>query len=77
MKKYLQLALGLAALIAYGIFVCAGYFYARAETATEACGVDRLMQRVDALNGKTAAVEQFNCGRQQVLKSGQTVTLHT
>lgn len=52
MKIYLQLALSLAALIAYATFVCAVYSYARAETADEACGVDCLMQRVDALNGK-------------------------
>jgi len=55
MKIYLQLALSLAALIAYGTFVCAVYSFARAETANEACGVDCLMQRVDALNGKTAS----------------------
>jgi len=79
MKNYLQLALSLAALIAYGTFVCAGYFYARAETANEAYGVDCLMQRVDAVNGKTAAmkhaVEQLaEVGKP--IKSGQTVTLH-
>ena len=81
MKKYLQLALGLAALIAYGTFVCAVYSYARAETANEACGVDCLMQRVDALRGKTAAFEhtmgQLTTEVGKSIKSGQTVTLHT
>ena len=57
MKKYPQLALSLSALIAYGAVVCAGYFYARAQAANEACGVDCLMQRVDALSEKTAALE--------------------
>jgi hypothetical protein len=42
----------LAALIAYATFVCAVYSYARPEAANEACGVDCLMQRVDALNRK-------------------------
>jgi hypothetical protein len=54
MKRYLQLALSLAAFIAYATFVCAVYSFVRAETANEACGVDCLMRRVDALNGKTA-----------------------
>jgi len=80
-KKYLQLALSLAALIVYGTFVCAGYFYARAEVANEACGVDCLMQRVDALKGKTAAlehtVEQLTAEVDKSITSGQTVTLHT
>jgi hypothetical protein len=39
-------------LIAYATFVCAVYSYARPEAANEACGVDCLMQRVDALNRK-------------------------
>ena len=51
----MQLALSLAALIAYATFVCAVYSYARTETANEACGVYCLMQRADALNGKTAS----------------------
>ena len=55
MKIYLQLALSLAALIAYATFVCAVYSYAKAETANEACGLDCLMQKVDALNVKTAS----------------------
>jgi hypothetical protein len=57
MKKYPQLALSLFALIAYGGVVCAGYFYARAQAANEACGVDCLMQRVDALSEKAAALD--------------------
>jgi hypothetical protein len=55
MKIYLQLALSLAALIAYATFVCAVYSYARPEAANEACGVDCLMQKFDALNEKTAS----------------------
>jgi hypothetical protein len=81
MKIYLQLALSLAVLIAYATFVCAVYSYARAETADEACGVDCLMQRVDALNGKTAELEhtvgQLTAVVGKFIKSGQTVTLHT
>ncbi len=81
MKKYPQLALSLSALIAYGAVVCAGYFHARAQAANEACGVDCLMQRVDALSEKTAAlehtVEQLTAEVGKSIKSGQTVTLHT
>lgn len=81
MKRYLQLALSLAALIAYGTFVCAAYSLAKAETASEACGVDCLVRRVDALNGKTAAlehtVEQLTAQVGKSIKSGQTVTSHT
>jgi hypothetical protein len=75
MKIYLQLALSLAALIAYATFVSAVYSYARAKTVNEACGVDCLMQRVDALNEKTA--EQLTAVVGKSIKSGQTVTLHT
>lgn len=81
MKKYLQLALSLAALIAYATFICAIYSYARAETANEACGVDCLMQRVDALNKETVvlehSVDQLTAQVGRSIKSGQTVTLHT
>jgi hypothetical protein len=81
MKIYLQLALSLAALIAYATFVSAVYSYARAETVNEACGVDCLMQRVDALKGKTAELEhtvgQLTAVVGKSIKSGQTVTLHT
>ena len=64
MKKYLQLAVSLSALIAYAAIVCAGYFQARAQTAIETCGVDCLMQRVDALNKKRNSpllIENRNC----------------
>jgi imidazole glycerol phosphate synthase subunit HisF len=81
MKKYLQLAVSLSALIAYGAVVCAGYFHARAQAANEACGVDCVMERVDALSTKTAAlehtVEQLTAQVGSSIKSGQTVTLHT
>jgi hypothetical protein len=81
MKKYLQLAVSLSALIAYATIVCAGYFQARAQTANEACSVDCLMQRVDALNEKAVtlehSVEQLTAQIGKYIKSGQTVTLRT
>jgi hypothetical protein len=81
MKKYLQLAVILSALIAYAAIVCAGYFHARAQSANEACSVDCLIQRVDALNEKAVALEHTVDGlRTQVsksIKSGQAVTLRT
>jgi hypothetical protein len=52
MKKHLLLAVSLSALVAYAVIVCVGYFHARAEIADEACGVDCLVQRVDALTKK-------------------------
>ena len=52
MKKRLQLAVSLSALVAYAAIVCVGYFHARAEIADEACVVDCLVQRVDALTKK-------------------------
>jgi nucleoside recognition membrane protein YjiH len=52
MKKHLQLAVSLSALVAYAAIVCVGYFHARAEIADEACGVDCLVQQVDALTKK-------------------------
>jgi hypothetical protein len=81
MKKHLQLAVSLSALIAYAAIVCAGYFQARAQTANEACGVECLKQRIDALNEKAVTLEHSvkrltaQVGRS--IKSGQTVTLHT
>jgi len=81
MKKYPQLAVSLSALIAYAAIVCVGYFHARAQAANEACSVDCLMQRVDALNEKAVAlehtVEQLTAQVGKSIKSGQTVTLHT
>jgi imidazole glycerol phosphate synthase subunit HisF len=81
MKKNAQLAVGLSALVAYAAMVCAGYSHARAETASEACGVDCLVQRVDALNQKNEALEhtvdQLTAQVGRSIKSGQTVTLHT
>jgi hypothetical protein len=35
MKKYLQVAVSLSALIAYALIVSAGYFHARAQTAID------------------------------------------
>ena len=58
MKKHLQLAVSLSALVAYAAIVCVGYFHARAEIADEACGVDCLVQRVDALTKKIEALER-------------------
>jgi hypothetical protein len=52
MKKHLQLAVSLSALVAYAAIVCVGYFHARAEIADEACSVDCLVQRVDSLTKK-------------------------
>lgn len=81
MKKYLQVAVSLSALIAYALIVSAGYFHARAQTAIEACGVDCLMQRVDSLNEKAVAlehtVEHLTAQVGRSIKTGQTVTLHT
>jgi hypothetical protein len=45
MKKHLQLAVSLSALVAYAAIVSAGYFHARAETADEACGVVSAAER--------------------------------
>jgi hypothetical protein len=81
MKKYLQLAVSLSALLAYAAIVCAGYFQARAQTRHEACSVDCITQRVDALNEKAVtlehSVEQLTAQVGRSIKSGQTVTLHT
>ena len=81
MKKYLQLAVSLSALIAYAAIACAGYFQAKAQTANEACSVDCLMQRDDALNEKALTlehtVERVTAQVGRSIKSGQTVTLHT
>jgi hypothetical protein len=60
MKKYPQLAVGLSAVIMYGAIVCASYFHARAQAANEVFSVNLLMQRVDALNEKAVALEQWN-----------------
>src|SRR5215831_7478793 len=80
MKKYLQLAVILSALIAYAAIVWEGYFHARAQ-ADEACSVDCLMQRVDALNQKAVAlehvVEDLTAQVSRSIKSGQAITLHT
>jgi hypothetical protein len=53
MKKYAApLTLGLAC-IAYGlVVVCAFYFAAQAQGATDVCNTDCLMQKIDALNQK-------------------------
>jgi hypothetical protein len=60
MKKYPQLVVGLSALITYGAIVCASYFHARAQAANEIYSVNLLMQRVDALDEKAVAMEQWN-----------------
>jgi hypothetical protein len=82
MKKFAApLTLALAC-IAYGlVVVCAFYFAARAQAATNVCNTDCLMQKMDALNQKTQGLEhtvgeladQIN----KSIKTGQTVTLHT
>ena len=53
MKKYAApLTLGLAC-IAYGLVaLCAFYFSAQAQGATDVCNTDCLMQKIDALNQK-------------------------
>ena len=80
MKKYLQLAVTLSTLIAYAAVVWVGYFHARAQ-ANEACSVDCLMQRVDALNQKAVVlehvVEDLTAQVSRSIKSGQAITLHT
>src|SRR5262249_9360233 len=80
MKKYLQLAVTLSALIAYAAVVWVGYFHARAQ-ANEACSVDCLMQRVDALNQKAVVlehvVEDLTAQVSRSIKPGQAITLHT
>jgi hypothetical protein len=55
MKKHLQLAVSLSALVAYAAIVCVGYFHARAEIADEACGVDCLVQRVDCYHRRNSS----------------------
>ena len=82
MKKYAApLTLALAC-IAYGLaVVCAFYFVAQAQGATNVCNTDCLLQKMDALNQKAQALEhtvgdlalQIN----ESIKTGQTVTLHT
>ena len=58
MKKYVApLTLGLSC-IAYGLVVlCAFYFVAQAQGATNVCNIDCLMQKMDALNQKAEALE--------------------
>jgi hypothetical protein len=58
MKKYnAPLTLGLAC-IAYGlIVVCAFYFAAQAQGATDVCNTDCLMRKIDALNQKNEALK--------------------
>jgi hypothetical protein len=60
MKKHLQLAVSLSALVAYAVIVCVGYFHARAEIVVEACGVDCLVQRVDALTKKDWSIGVYS-----------------
>jgi hypothetical protein len=82
MKKYIApLTLGLAC-IAYGlVVVCAYYFAAQAQGATDVCNTDCLMQKIDALNQKGEALKhavgELTLQVNKSIKSGQTVTLHT
>jgi hypothetical protein len=81
MKKYAApLTLGLACIAYAFVVVCAFYFAAQAQGATDAY-TDCLMQRVDAFNQKNEELKHtFGDLTLQVnksIKSGQTVTLHT
>jgi len=82
MKKYAApLTLALAC-IAYGLVaVCAFYVSARAQGATDACNPNCFMQKMDALNQKTQALEhtlgELTLQIKKSIKTGQTVTLHT
>ena len=57
MKKYAApLTLGMSC-IAYGLVaVCAFYFTAKAQGATNVCDTDCLMQKMDAINQKTPSI---------------------
>jgi hypothetical protein len=82
MKKYAApLTLGLSC-IAYGLVVlCAFYFAAQAQGATNVCNINCLMQKMAVLDQKTEAMEHSVDGLTtqggKSIKSGQTVTLHT
>jgi len=82
MKKYAApLTLGLSC-IAYGLVVlCAFYFAAQAQGATNVCNIDCLMQKMDALNQKTEVLDhsvgELTLQINKSIKTGQTVTLHT
>jgi hypothetical protein len=82
MKKFTApLTLALAC-VAYGlVVVCEFYFAARAQGATNVCNTDCLLQKMDALNQKTQALEHtvgdLELQINKSIKTGQTVTLHT
>jgi hypothetical protein len=82
MKKYAApLTLGFSC-IAYGLVVlCAFYFAAQAQGATNVCNIDCLMQKMDALNQKTEVLDhsvgELTLQINKSIKTGQTVTLHT
>jgi hypothetical protein len=82
MKKYAApLMLGLSC-IAYGLVVlCAFYFVAQAQGATNVCNIGCLMQKIDALNQKTEVLDHsvgvLTLQINKSIKTGQTVTLHT
>ena len=82
MKKYAApLTLGLAC-IAYGFVVlCAFYFVAQAQGATDVCNADCLRQKIDALNQKNEVLEhavgELTLQINKSIKTGQTVTLRT
>jgi hypothetical protein len=82
MKKYAApLTLGLSC-IAYGLVVlCAFYFAAQAQGATNVCNIDCLMQKMDALNQKTEVLDhsvgELTLQINKAIKTGQTVILHT
>ena len=82
MEKFTApLTLALAC-VAYGlVVVCEFYFAARAQGATTVCNTDCLLQKMDALNQKTQALEHtvgdLELQINKSIKTGQTVTLHT
>jgi hypothetical protein len=82
MRKFSPpLTLGLSC-IAYGLVVlCALYFAAQAHGATDVCNIECVMQKMDALNEKTEALDhslsELTVQINKSIKTGQTVTLHT
>ena len=75
------LTLALACIV-YGLVVAYEFhFAAQAQGATNACSVDCILQKMDALNQKTQALEHavgdLALQTNKSVKIGQTVTLHT
>jgi hypothetical protein len=82
MKKYTAPLTLVLACIAYGLVVlCAFYFSAQAQGATDVCNTDCLMQKIDTLNQKSDVLKhtvgELTAQINKSIKTGQTVTLHT